>query len=243
MTAHRRPEIRFSDADRGTCRWCGEAIVYGDGPKQGTPDRRRRWHPDCVEDYNRSDPREARRRVRKRDRGICAACGIDTRALEKAHRGRGAAKALRALGFVPRRSLWELDHVVPLIDGGGHDLANLQTLCTPCHRSKTAAEARDRAMRQRPIADLAPASAIASTDDVAADARRPEQTLHAATQDGNGLAEPPSERPVPEDGALKRMRRSRRKATREEPLSEILERATRLNARVESMLREHPPGS
>ncbi len=150
MTAHRRPEIRFSDAPRATCRWCGEGIVHLDGARQGQPDPRRRWHPQCVEDYNGSDPREARRRVRKRDRGICAGCGVDTRKLKKAHRGPGSAQALRDLGFVPRRSLWELDHIVPLIDGGGHELANLQTLCTPCHKAKTAAEARDRAGRVAP---------------------------------------------------------------------------------------------
>jgi len=52
---------------------------------------------------------------------------------------------LRAQGFVPRRSLWELDHIVPLIDGGGHDLVNLQTLCAPCHRKKSIRENRARA--------------------------------------------------------------------------------------------------
>ena len=48
-------------------------------------------------------------------------------------------QALRERGFVPRRSLWELDHIVPLVDGGSHDPSNLQTLCTPCHAKETAA--------------------------------------------------------------------------------------------------------
>jgi 5-methylcytosine-specific restriction endonuclease McrA len=144
MSAHRRPEIPFSDAPRGTCRWCGEQIDYERGPRRGTIDRRRRWHPACVDAYNASDPREARRLVRRRDRGICADCGLDTYALGRRHRGRGSTRKLRALGFKPRKSLWELDHIVPLIDGGGHDLTNLQTLCTPCHKRKTAVEARAR---------------------------------------------------------------------------------------------------
>jgi len=142
LPAHRRPTIAFSAAPRGTCRWCGKPILYGEGPKRGQLDRRRRWHPACIEAYNMSDPREARRLVRRRDRGICAACGLDTYALRREVKGRGRTRALRQRGFKPRKSLWELDHVVPLIDGGGHELDNLQTLCTPCHKEKSAAEAR-----------------------------------------------------------------------------------------------------
>ena len=59
-------------------------------------------------------------------------------------------KALRERGFVPRRSLWEVDHIVPLVDGGSHEMANLQSLCTPCHKRKTAAEATERALRSKP---------------------------------------------------------------------------------------------
>lgn len=149
MSEHRRPEIPFSDAPRGTCRWCGEAILYEAGAKRGKPDRRRRWHPACVDAYNATDPRLARLRIRRRDRGVCAACGLDTNALRRKLRGRGAAARLRERGFVPRRSLWELDHVVPLIDGGSHDVSNLQTLCRPCHQEKSAREARARAALRR----------------------------------------------------------------------------------------------
>jgi len=149
LSAHRRPEIPFSDAARGVCRWCGRAILHEEGEKRGEPNRRRRWHQACVDEYNRSDPREARRRVRKRDRGRCAACGLDTHALKRSIKGRGSHRKLRELGFKPRKSLWELDHVVPLVDGGSHDPSNLQTLCTPCHKRKTAAEAVVRGGRRR----------------------------------------------------------------------------------------------
>ena len=145
MSAHRRPTIRYSDAPRGTCRWCGETILYGPGSKQGQVDRRRRWHPQCVDEYNATDPRELRRRVRTRDRGVCRACGLDTLALKRKVKGRGRAAKLRALGFPLRRSLWELDHIVPLIDGGTHDTSNLQTLCVPCHRKKSGEENSARA--------------------------------------------------------------------------------------------------
>ena len=30
---------------------------------------------------------------------------------------------------------------MPLVDGGSHEPSNLQTLCTPCHKRKTAEEA------------------------------------------------------------------------------------------------------
>ncbi len=156
MTDHRRPEIPFSEAPRGTCRWCGEDIFYLQGPHKGKLDRRRRWHPDCVATYEATDPREARRHIRKRDRGRCAACELDTYALRRSLRGKGMTRALRERGFVPRRSLWELDHILPLVDGGGHELENLQTLCTPCHKKKTAEEARRRA--QRRAAERAPAT-------------------------------------------------------------------------------------
>ena len=157
MTDHRRPPIPFTDAERGVCRWCGKEILYLKGDHKGQRDRRRRWHPECVEAYEASDPREARRRIRKRDRGRCADCGLDTYGLRRSLRGRGMTQALRERGFVPRRSLWELDHIVPLVDGGSHDPSNLQTLCTPCHKKKTAQEARQRAaQRSETPAPLAP---------------------------------------------------------------------------------------
>jgi 5-methylcytosine-specific restriction endonuclease McrA len=56
---------------------------------------------------------------------------------------------MREKGFVPRQSLWELDHKVPLIDGGTHALSNLQTLCVPCHHSKSALEHSERAAKLR----------------------------------------------------------------------------------------------
>ena len=36
--------------------------------------------------------------------------------------------------------LWQADHIVPVIEGGGEcDLGNFRTLCTACHKSETAA--------------------------------------------------------------------------------------------------------
>lgn len=38
----------------------------------------------------------------------------------------------------------EVDHINPLHMGGSNDDVNLQTLCTECHKAKTAGEARTR---------------------------------------------------------------------------------------------------
>lgn len=44
-----------------------------------------------------------------------------------------------------RRGRLEVDHVIPLHRGGDkYKIANLQTLCRPCHFAKTAAENRAR---------------------------------------------------------------------------------------------------
>jgi 5-methylcytosine-specific restriction protein A len=40
---------------------------------------------------------------------------------------------------------WELDHVIPLEDGGVNAEGNLQPLCKPCHGKKTGREATERA--------------------------------------------------------------------------------------------------
>jgi 5-methylcytosine-specific restriction endonuclease McrA len=38
------------------------------------------------------------------------------------------------------RSLWEADHIIPVIEGGGEcDLDSIRTLCLRCHRKATAA--------------------------------------------------------------------------------------------------------
>jgi 5-methylcytosine-specific restriction protein A len=38
----------------------------------------------------------------------------------------------------------QVDHIVPLHQGGTNDRANLQGICKPCHKEKTKLEARAR---------------------------------------------------------------------------------------------------
>jgi 5-methylcytosine-specific restriction endonuclease McrA len=48
-----------------------------------------------------------------------------------------------------RRSLWDADHIVPVVEGGGEcDLENIRTLCLICHRRATR-ELRERRIQAR----------------------------------------------------------------------------------------------
>lgn len=46
------------------------------------------------------------------------------------------------LGVAPLGQGGETDHVIPTADGGDDTDANLQHVCSPCHRIKTGREAR-----------------------------------------------------------------------------------------------------
>lgn len=57
---------------------------------------------------------------------------------------------LVSIGWSPRQagasqSLWQADHIVPLVEGGEATMDNLRTLCVPCHARATAALAARRA--------------------------------------------------------------------------------------------------
>jgi 5-methylcytosine-specific restriction endonuclease McrA len=121
---------------RALCRWCNLEVPVG----------RRTFCSDwCVNEWKlRTDPGYLRGQVFERDRGICALCGVDcaaeTRRLKRL-RGEARKYAWASWGLKPsqRRSLWDADHILPVIEGGGEcDLDNIRTLCLRCHRSATA---------------------------------------------------------------------------------------------------------
>jgi len=124
---------------KGPCRWCKGSVTG----------RRQTFCSDaCVHEWRlRSSTSYLRECVLERDRGICASCGTDTvRARRRVMRLPFARRMseLRALlerGVIHRRrkSWWEADHIVPVVEGGDSNLENLRTLCIPCHRSETAA--------------------------------------------------------------------------------------------------------
>lgn len=94
----------------------------------------------------------------QRDRGTCLRCGLDLVALRaklaellagvrgddgSAYR---AASERVAPFYGSAGELWNVDHAVPVAEGGGQcGLENLRTLCVPCHRIESAALAARRA--------------------------------------------------------------------------------------------------
>jgi 5-methylcytosine-specific restriction endonuclease McrA len=116
-------------------------------------------------------------RIHERDKGVCAECGLDCddherrvwgystmakvppkgspaeRALRTPHELRVTAIAmLKKNGFAgltpsSAKTLWNADHIVPVVDGGSFLMDNLQTLCLTCHDRKSTTEATLRARR------------------------------------------------------------------------------------------------
>lgn len=71
-------------------------------------------------------------RIRRRDHDTCYICGqTETRFANREDRN---AKT------EGRNVKIEVDHIVPVFEGGTDDDTNLATICQPCHRTKTAAE-------------------------------------------------------------------------------------------------------
>lgn len=152
---------------RKLCRYCGIEVK---------PPRRTFCSDECVDDHRlRSDPSFLRHRVEKRDKGICALCGLDTKLIEKGlaelshlvdynHLDKGGREVVvelvkpldevkKVLGIHKwdnRTSLWDADHIREVVNGGGEcGLENMQTLCVWCHRAKTSGLSEKRKAERR----------------------------------------------------------------------------------------------
>ena len=120
---------------RGLCRWCSFEVPRG---------RYTFCSEFCVHEWKlRTQPAYLREQVLKRDRGICSSCGVDTiSAARKLRYARGTSRIALleywGLRRRSRKSLWDADHIVPVIEGGGEcDLENIRTMCLRCHRQAT----------------------------------------------------------------------------------------------------------
>lgn len=117
---------------RGICRWCGSEVPRGRFTFCGAA---------CVHQWKlRTDPGYLREQVFQRDHGVCARCGEDTEALRKSKRKLDyQSRKQFEKDWGSRRNLWDADHIVPVVEGGGEcDLSNMRTLCLKCHREMTA---------------------------------------------------------------------------------------------------------
>lgn len=113
---------------RNLCRWCSLEVPQG---------RRTFCSEWCVHEWKlRTDPGYLRAQVFARDRGVCAICGLDCEAERRKRKRKRTGR---------RTSLWDADHIVPVVEGGGEcDLDNMRTLCLRCHREVTAELRRRR---------------------------------------------------------------------------------------------------
>ena len=174
----RLPLSRTLTTTKGMCRWCGEVVPKG----------RYSWCSDkCVDEYRcEAWPARTRQVVFQRDHGVCSICGRDCERLHDklmrfAPMGwvynwqlprykkwiwiRGWLIRLglvRSLHSITIRSLWEHDHIVPVIHRGLTQLANLRTLCVPCHKAQTRKLAAERAAIRKKQTPRGPKRLIAN---------------------------------------------------------------------------------
>lgn len=90
---------------------------------------KRSWcSAECVEEYSiRTNVNHVRKRLLERDHAICAICGKNC--------GGG---------------LWDADHIVPVIKGGGEcGLENYRTLCKLCHKDETRKLRKELALKRK----------------------------------------------------------------------------------------------
>jgi len=134
---------------RPLCRRCQVEIVKGSG-------RRTFCSETCVVEWKiRTQPEFAAEQLHVRDRGVCVTCRRDCEALFRKIRVTKRAlreKRMAELGLpahlLKRRRYWEVDHIQPVVEGGGScGLENLRTLCWECHRKAT----RELAVRRGKI--------------------------------------------------------------------------------------------
>uniref|UniRef100_A0A8C2GTF9 Zinc finger, RAN-binding domain containing 3 n=1 Tax=Cyprinus carpio TaxID=7962 RepID=A0A8C2GTF9_CYPCA len=124
--------------------------------------------PACMEDFQlRSNQGYMRARVLETEQGVCQHCGLNAHQLyvqvrdaPRTHRkemldntwlAQLPLKQLNEMIQSPAEGqFWQVDHINPVYRGGGQcSLENLQTLCTVCHRMRTAQQAKDRSQMKR----------------------------------------------------------------------------------------------
>ncbi|XP_059183821.1 DNA annealing helicase and endonuclease ZRANB3 [Centropristis striata] len=131
----------------------------------------------CQEEFQlRSSQSFMRSRVLEAEQGVCQHCGLHAHdlflkvrdapppqrkdMLENTWLAQLSLKQLNEMIRAPvEGDFWQVDHIRPVYSGGGQcSLDNLQTLCTVCHKNRTAQQAKERSQRRKSAA----ASKVAS---------------------------------------------------------------------------------
>jgi 5-methylcytosine-specific restriction protein A len=142
---------KLKNRKKGECTWCGGEVPHG----------RRTWCGDaaCVREFRlRHDWSYIRREVFTRDEGRCRLCGCEPQRITSLlckirchsfHVWMVGRKFYESLGFPNdiTRDWWEVDHILPRIEGGTDDLDNLRLVCVPCHKRETRRLAKRLARR------------------------------------------------------------------------------------------------
>ncbi|NXG30272.1 ZRAB3 endonuclease, partial [Dromaius novaehollandiae] len=122
----------------------------------------------CQEDFSiRSSQSYLRTKVFEIERGVCQFCSQNAQELYLSIRDAPKSQRKKLLesswmSHLPLGQLneiitnptegqfWQVDHIKPVYSGGGQcSLENLQTLCTVCHKERTAKQAKERSQMKR----------------------------------------------------------------------------------------------
>ncbi|NXH77342.1 ZRAB3 endonuclease, partial [Hydrobates tethys] len=122
----------------------------------------------CQEDFSiRSSQSYLRTKVFEIEHGVCQLCNQNAQELYLSVRDAPKSQRKKLLesswmSHLPLGQLneiitnptegqfWQVDHIKPVYSGGGQcSLENLQTLCTVCHRERTAKQAKERSQMKR----------------------------------------------------------------------------------------------
>ncbi|NXP54382.1 ZRAB3 endonuclease, partial [Heliornis fulica] len=122
----------------------------------------------CQEDFSvRSSQSYLRTKVFEIEHGVCQFCNQNAQELYLSIRDAPKSQRKKLLesswmSHLPLGQLnemvtnptegqfWQVDHIRPVYSGGGQcSLENLQTLCTVCHRERTAKQAKERSQMKR----------------------------------------------------------------------------------------------
>lgn len=122
----------------------------------------------CQDDFQiRSSQSYMRTKVFETEHGVCQQCGLNAQELYLLIRDAPKVRRKELLDntWLSQLSLeqlnemirnpteglfWQVDHIKPVYSGGGQcSLENLQTLCTVCHKERTAKQAKERSQMKR----------------------------------------------------------------------------------------------